>query len=171
MDFASVTKRVGELATPILQSMGLTLVEATFRSEQGRMVLRVTVHRKGGSVALDELGLVNGDLSAILDVEDVVPGRYHLEVSSPGLTRQLREERDFDLFAGSYAQVTVREPDGGTRVLRGTLGGVEEGRAVVVTVAGREMVPLEDIARAKLDVEILQQRGKKQGRQSKEKRR
>ncbi len=169
MNITAVTERVGELAAPILESMGLTLVEVTFRSEQGRWVLRVTVHRKAGSVTLDELGLVNGDLSAILDVEDVVPGRYHLEVSSPGLTRVLREERDFVLFAGSFAQVTVREPDGGTRVLRGTLGGVEGEMVVMLTETGRETVLLTDVARARLDIDLLQKKGKKDRKQSKEK--
>jgi len=153
MDIRAVTERVGVLAAPILDSMGLTLVEVTFRSELGRWVLRVTVHRRGGSVTLDELGLVNQDLSAVLDVEDFVPGRYQLEVSSPGLTRLLREERDFAVFDGSFAQLTVREPDGGTRVLRGTLGGVKEGRVLLATGNGPETVPLADIAKAKLDLD------------------
>jgi ribosome maturation factor RimP len=153
MEIRAVTERVGQIVTPILDSMGLCLVEVTYRSELGRWVLRVSVHRKGG-VTLDELGMVNQDLSAALDVEDVLPARFNLEVSSAGLTRVLKEERDFVIFDGSFAQLTVREPNGGTRVLRGTLCGVEEGRVLILCGEMHEAVPLADVAKAKLDLDM-----------------
>ncbi len=160
MDIKSVVDRVNLAVEPILSSLGLSLVETTFRSEGGRWVLRVAVHKRGG-VTLDELGMVNQDLSAALDVDDAVPFRYNLEVSSPGLTRVLKEERDFGLFAGSLAQVTAREPGGGSLVLRGILEGVEEGKVLLREDPEEEgaegllhRIPLEDIAKARLDVEI-----------------
>ena len=68
---------------------------------------------------------VSRDLSAILDVEDVVPMAYTLEVSSPGLDRPLRRADDYERFAGRRAKLVMREAIDGQRYFKGRLGGVE----------------------------------------------
>src|SRR3982751_4723468 len=93
---AGVVDRVQALAARVAGSYGLEIFDVQFRREAGGMVLRVQIDRPGpaasaeDSVSVEDCANVSRDLSAILDVEDVVPSAYTLEVSSPGLDRPLR---------------------------------------------------------------------------------
>src|SRR5262245_64205324 len=101
------------------------------------MVLRVQIDRPGPaataeeSVSVDDCAHVSRDLSAILDVEDVVPSAYTLEVSSPGLDRPLRRPDDYRRFAGRLAKIVVRGPIDGQGFFRGRLGGVDGGDVII----------------------------------------
>ena len=96
MDRSAVTQRVWDLAEPVALARGLELVDVQFRPEGGRTVLRLLVDRPEGGVTLDALSGLSRELGDLLDVHDAVPGRYHLECSSPGLNRPLlRETHDF----------------------------------------------------------------------------
>lgn len=129
------------------------------------MVLRVqidrpgSVGRPGDSVTVEECAKVSRDLSAVLDVEDVVPGAYTLEVSSPGLDRPLLGLDDYRRFTGRLAKVVMRERVDGQSFIRGHLGGVEmAGDAPMVVIDGddgrRHRVPFGVITRARLEVEF-----------------
>jgi ribosome maturation factor RimP len=140
---------------------GLDIFDVQFRREGGGMVLRVQIDRPGPaatadeSVSVEDCARVSRDLSAMLDVEDVVPAAYTLEVSSPGLDRPLRRSDDYRRFAGRRATIVTREPVDGQTFLRGTLAGVEDG-AVVIDAEDhrRHRVPLDAISRAQLEVEF-----------------
>jgi ribosome maturation factor RimP len=94
-------------------------------------------------------------LSAILDVEDVIPGAYTLEVSSPGLDRPLTRPDDYRRFAGRRAKLVMREAVDGQTFFKGTLGGVEEGHVLIdADDQRRHRVPLTVITRANLEVEF-----------------
>ena len=127
----TVTERVRPLAARVLASHGLDLFDVEFRRESAGMVLRVRIDRQGvevagkESVSVDDCAKVSRDLSAVLDVEAVVPGAYVLEVSSPGLDRPLRDAADYRRFAGRRAKVVMREPVDGQSFFKGRLGGVE----------------------------------------------
>jgi len=90
-----------------------------------------------------------------LDVEDVVPSTYTLEVSSPGLDRPLRGARDYERFVGRRAKLVMREAVDGQTFFKGTLGGVE-GTDVLIDDDGerRHRVPMAEITRANLEVEF-----------------
>lgn len=156
-----VVQRVRALADRVARSFGLEIFDVQYRRESRGIVLRVQVDRPGPatkaeeSVSVDDCTHVSRDLSAILDVEDVVPGAYVLEVSSPGLDRPLRGEDDYRRFAGRRAKIVVRERVEGQSFFRGRLEGVS-GRSVVVrTDDGRQyLVPLESITRSNLEVEF-----------------
>ncbi len=125
------------------------------------MVLRVQIDRPGpaatadDSVSVEDCANVSRDLSAMLDVDDVVPAAYTLEVSSPGLDRPLRNEDDYRRFAGRRAKIVTREKVDGQTFIRGQLAGVE-GDAVLVDGEDRRRhkVPLKAITRANLEVEF-----------------
>ena len=93
-------------AERVARSYGLEIFDVQFRREAQGMVLRVRIDRPGSgataeeSVSVEDCARVSRDLSAILDVEDVVPTAYTLEVSSPGLDRPLRRADDYRRFAG-----------------------------------------------------------------------
>jgi ribosome maturation factor RimP len=98
---------------------------------------------------------VSRDLSAVLDVEDIVPTAYTLEVSSPGLDRPLRTADDYRRFAGRRAKLVMREAVDGQTFFKGRLGGVE-GDLVVIDGEDqrRHLVPIGIITRANLEVEF-----------------
>ncbi len=101
-------------------------------------------------IELSLLTEISRDLSTALDVADVIPHRYTLEVSSPGLERPLRRPRDFQQAVGCLAKVYLSRPaPDGQRVLRGRVLRVEDPEAVIIEVDGKPMAaPLTDIARA-----------------------
>src|SRR5881398_3395660 len=108
-----VAEQVRNVAARVTHTYGLEIFDVQFRREAGGMVLRVQIDRPGpaataeDSVSVDDCANVSRDLSAILDVEDVVPSAYTLEVSSPGLDRPLRQPDDYRRFTGRRAKVVL----------------------------------------------------------------
>jgi ribosome maturation factor RimP len=158
---ASIVEQVRPIANRVAETHGLEVFDVQFRRESGGMVLRVQVDRPGPaataeeSVGVDDCALVSRDLSAVLDVEDVIPGGYVLEVSSPGLDRPLRGPEDYRRFAGRRVKVVMREAVDGQSFFKGQLGGVAESDLVIVTDDGRRhRVPLAIVSRANLEVEF-----------------
>lgn len=158
---AAVAEKVREIANRVAGAFGLDIFDVQFRREAGGMVLRVQVDRPGPAataeecVSVEDCAKVSRDLSAVLDVEDVVPTAYTLEVSSPGLDRPLRHAEDYRRFAGRRAKVVMREAVDGQTFFKGRLGGVSEQDVVIVTDDAREhRVPLSVITRANLEVEF-----------------
>src|SRR5439155_18172291 len=126
-----VIERVREAAGRVAGGYGLEIFDVQFRREASGMVLRVRIDRPGRaasaeeSVSVDDCAHVSRDLSAVLDVEDLVPTAYTLEVSSPGLDRPLRRDDDYRRFAGRRAKIVMREKVDGQGFFRGTLRGLE----------------------------------------------
>ncbi len=154
-----VAARVAELATPRAGSLGLELVDVEYRQEGGRMVLRLFIDREGG-VSLDDCAAVSRELSEILDVEDVIRGRYNLEVSSPGLDRPLKKPSDYDRFAGRLVKIRTFEllaDDAGNKrkTFVGELIGLEEGVVRLKLKEGQTAgIPLAKVAKANLEFEF-----------------
>ena len=158
---ALVAEGVRAIAARVAQGLGLEVFEVQFRREGSGMVLRVQIDRPGPgatadeSVSVEDCAKVSRDLSAILDVEDVVPTAYTLEVSSPGLDRPLRSDGDYARFAGRRAKIVMREAVDGQTFFKGRLGGVDAGAVIVEGDDGRRhVVPLGIITRGNLEVEF-----------------
>lgn len=102
------------LTEPVLGDMGLELVDLEFRREGHGWTLRFFIDKEGG-VTLDDCADFSREIDTLLEVEDLIPSAYRLEVSSPGLDRPLKKEEDFRRFAGRLVKVKTREkldPDG-----------------------------------------------------------
>ena len=158
---ASVVEQVRSVATRVAAGYGLEIFEVQFRREAPGMILRVQIDRPGPaasaeeSVSVEDCARVSRDLSAVLDVEDVVPTAYTLEVSSPGLDRPLRRPDDYRRFAGRRAKVVMRERVDGQGFFKGRLGGVDGAEILIEADDGRtHRVPLDLITRANLEVEF-----------------
>src|SRR5229473_2862412 len=158
---ADVAEQVRNVATRVAHTYGLDIFDVQFRREAGGMILRVQIDRPGPaavaeeSVSVEDCARVSRDLSAVLDVEDVVPTAYTLEVSSPGLDRPLRRPEDYRRFAGRRAKVVMRERVDGQGFFKGRLGGVDGAEVVIEADDGRtHRVPLNLITRANLEVEF-----------------
>ncbi|MCL2449097.1 MAG: ribosome maturation factor RimP [Polyangiaceae bacterium] len=157
---------------PIVHGHGAELVELEFRPERGGWVLRLYVEKEGAAerglstrdaaVNLELCAGISRDLSPALDVADLVPHAYQLEVSSPGVERPLRGERDFIRFAGERAKLKLREAlpasedgkRGVQRVVVGTLEGLTDGRIRVREGKRTHDIPLSNVESARLVFEL-----------------
>jgi ribosome maturation factor RimP len=153
------------VVAPILHAHGAELVDIEFKPDRGAWVLRIFIERAGAAanrlstreaaVDLELCANVSRDLSPALDVADLVPHAYHLEVGSPGIERPLRSEADFIRFNGEKAKLRLREPVEGQRVIVGTLAGVENGKVRVADARGNVVeVPLSLVEGGRLQFEL-----------------
>jgi len=144
------------VVAPILAAHGVDAVELLWRSDPRGWVLYLTVERPGttetgAGVTLDLCAEISRDLSAALDVADVISARYRLEVGSPGVDRALYSAPDYARFSGRKAKIKLREPVSGQRVVAGLLKGLDEDGSVVIESDGKEHKILpEHIERARL---------------------
>jgi ribosome maturation factor RimP len=161
MASGDLVQNVRDIADRVAAGLGLEIFDVQFRREAHGMVLRVQIDRPGpaarpeDSVSVDDCATVSRELSAILDVEDVIPAAYTLEVSSPGLDRPLRRAQDYARFAGRRAKIVMRDKIDGQTFFRGRLAGLE-GEAVLIDGEDqrRHRVPLALITRGNLEVEF-----------------
>jgi ribosome maturation factor RimP len=147
-----IVEKVRDLAGRVAAGRGLEIFDVQFRREAPGMVLRIQIDRPGPAATAED---ISRELSAILDVEDVVPTAYTLEVSSPGLDRPLRRPDDYRRFTGRLAKIVVREKVEGQGFFRGKLAGLD-GDDVLIQGDDRKThrVPIAAIARANLEVEF-----------------
>ena len=151
------------LAEPYVRDAGFDLIEVQYGREPSGWVVRLfidTPARAGagpvasaeqlGKVGLDDCERVSRDVSAALDVADSIPHAYQLEVSSPGLDRPLRRERDFARFVGQSARIRLNDGVEGRRNFLGTIRAASEGRVEIACDGRSYSLPLDDIARANL---------------------
>lgn len=149
-----IVQQVEEMLRPIAARYGLETVGVSVSGDAGRTLLRVLMDRPEGGITVDECAKVSEALSRQLDLYDFFAYPYTLEVSSPGLDRPLRGDADFRRFAGRKAEVTTFVPVDGQRRFRGVLLGVL-GEAVVLQIDQRQVqLPKQQIAQARLVVEM-----------------
>ncbi len=147
-----IAARVEELITPYVAAQGLEVVEVEYHQPgRGRGTLRIFLDKPGG-ITLDEITRMSRVIGELLDVHDVIGPSYTLEVSSPGLTRELKGDKDFIRFAGRRVRITSRRPIAGRQVHRGILQGLEAGEVLVQVGSELTRLPLEEIAKARLDL-------------------
>ena len=145
---------IREMAERVATSEGLHLVDVELKGGNSNQLLRVFIDKPGG-VSHADCALVSEQLSAMLDVEDIFPGRYVLEVSSPGLDRKLTRPSDYTYFVGRRARVVLKEATGEQRVLEGRLAGFENGRVRLdLGERGLQELDLNNIRKAQLVVEL-----------------
>jgi ribosome maturation factor RimP len=142
------------MAERVATSEGLHLVDVELKGGNSNQLLRVFIDKPGG-VSHADCALVSEQLSAMLDVEDLFPGRYVLEVSSPGLDRKLTRPSDYTYFVGRRARVVLKEATGEQKVLEGRLAGFENGRVRLdLGEHGLQELDLANIRKAQLVVEL-----------------
>jgi ribosome maturation factor RimP len=176
--------RLVSVVEPVLRAHGVEPVELIWRSDPRGWLLYLTVERPGTSepglgVTLDLCADISRDLSAALDVAEVIQARYRLEVGSPGVDRALYGIGDYARFAGQLAKVKLKRPGrdetarpgvapagagpGGQRVLRGILKGVEDGRIVLECDGEEHRLLPEQIESGRLAFDWQASRGEKKG--------
>jgi ribosome maturation factor RimP len=154
-DKRAISTRVQELILPLLEAQGVELVDLEYgRPRRGRGILRLFVDHPGGGITLEEITRISRIVGGLLDVHDVIPGSYTLEVSSPGLTRALKKPQDYQRCVGRRVRVTTRAPWEGHQVHSGILQGLEDDRVCLKEGERLTCIPLNEIARARLDLDV-----------------
>jgi ribosome maturation factor RimP len=144
------TAEIARLVEPSLDGMGYELVRVHVTGG-GRPTLQIMAERKDrGEMTVDDCAAISRNLSALLDVEDPLPGAYALEVSSPGIDRPLMRIEDYERFAGFEARIETKRPHDGRRKFTGRLAGVRGGCVAIGDEAGQAEIPFDEIERAKL---------------------
>ena len=147
-------EQVRGMAERIATSAGLEVVDAEWKGGSRGGMLRVFIDRPEG-ITHSDCEFVSHQLSAALDVEDLIPSSYRLEVSSPGLDRKLSRRSDFERFTGRKAKVRVRGPLHGARSVTGRIEGSSPGAVSLRTGSGDRLeIPFDDIEQARLVVEF-----------------
>jgi len=113
-------EEIRELAEPLIEAEGMELVLAECLKMKSRWTVRLYLDKEGG-VTLDDCATISNQLGDILDVNDMPPGPYTLEVSSPGLDRPLDRDRDFLKYLGADVAIKLDEKLEGSRNFRGKL--------------------------------------------------
>ena len=117
---------VARLVEPVIEEMGFQIVRIRMISAAGR-TLQIMAERPDGAMSIEDCERLSRAISPILDVEDPIPGRYELEVSSPGIDRPLVRPSDFSAWTGHEAKIEMAEPQSGRKRFRGILEGFDGG--------------------------------------------
>ena len=150
-----IKTRLEELIQPYLTAQGAELVDLQYgRPRRGRGMLRLFVDRFEGGITLAELTRISRVVGDLLDVHDLIPGAYNLEVSSPGLTRALKQPRDYERYVGRLVRVTTRALWEGRQVHSGILQGLKDDQVCLKEGDALCCIPLSEIARARLDIDL-----------------
>ncbi len=148
-----IIERVKGIVDPILLSEGMELVDIEYRREARGWVLRLFIDKEGG-ITLEHCARISEELGRNLDVEDFIPNPYVLEVSSPGLDRPLKKEKDFIKYLQHRIKVKTLDPIDQRRNFRGKLLKVLEGQ-IELEVEGRIIqIPLSNLAKANLEIDF-----------------
>jgi ribosome maturation factor RimP len=149
-----IVPQITEIATPIAESLGLEVVTVAFQTNKRPPVLRVDVRNLTADTSLDDCEKMSRALEEILDASEILSGAYVLEISSPGISRELARDREFISFKGFDVVVQTHETYLNQRELRGKLL-LRDEQAVHINQKGKAIaIPREIISRVRLDDRI-----------------
>ncbi|MFI5321991.1 MAG: ribosome maturation factor RimP [Thermodesulfobacteriota bacterium] len=144
---------VRELLEPLLASKNLELFDIEFKGQGKNGVLRVYIDKVDG-VTIGDCALVSRELGTLLDIHDMIPDSYTLEVSSPGLTRALRKPEDFLRFKGRKVKIKTTKDFEKRKLFIGELLEFKDGLVTVETEGRSFSLPYADIEKANLELDF-----------------
>ena len=154
MKIEEIQVTVIETIEPVINDLGIDLVDIDLKKMGKKALLRVYIETKAG-VTIDDCERVSREVAAVLDVEDPIPCSYVLEVSSPGLDRPLKKPADFIRFKGHRVRVVTWEPIGKETFFSGSLAEANENEIVLHLPKDREVnIIYDNISNARLELEV-----------------
>lgn len=145
--------RTEELIMPILEENGFDLVDVEYVKEGSNWYLRVYIDKPGG-ITIEDCVLVSRSMSDILDREDYVEDAYTFEVSSPGLMRPLKKDKDFQRNLGNEVEIKTYRMVDKQKEFAGVLKSYDEQNITIETEDGEKVIARADIALIRLAFEI-----------------
>ena len=148
-----IEKRAEELIVPIIEENAFELVDVEYVKEAGTWYLRAYIDKPGG-ITVDDCELVSRAFEVRLDAEDLIDEAYILEVSSPGLGRPLKKEKDWARAVGQDIEIRTYAPVDGEKEFTGTLLAYDGETAVIQTDEQEKVFLRKDIALARMAIEF-----------------
>lgn len=148
-----VKETVTALAVPLLENQGMELVDIEYRQERAGWILRLFIDKEGG-ITLDDCVSVSRELSDLLEIKDPIPHPYHLEISSPGLNRPLKKEKDFQKFKGKKIKLKTAHPIGDRKTFLGILSEYKDNTIYLIQDNQTISIPHEEVTAANLQWEF-----------------
>jgi ribosome maturation factor RimP len=150
----SIGGRVEQIAASVTERSGIEFVHCQIAGSKRNPTVRLIIDKPGG-VTLEDCAQVSRDVEAVLDRDDFIPTSYVLEVSSPGIERELFKLADFEKFTGQNARVKTSKPIGGQRNFSGRIAAVDGGTIDFEDrTNGRIRIPFDLIAKANLQIDL-----------------
>jgi ribosome maturation factor RimP len=143
-------EELSQLLEPAIADLGLELVGIEFSPNTGSSLLRVYIDEPERGITIDDCERASREISALLDVNDPVAGRYTLEVSSPGLERPLFTPAHFERFTGEQVRINVNLPIDGRRRFQGRIDAVDAERVTIEQDGTPVQIAHANIAKARL---------------------
>jgi ribosome maturation factor RimP len=154
IDETALPGRVHALVAPLADALGVEVLDVQVKGSRGRRLVRVTADSADLDAAagldIDTIATLSRQLGDALDAEDLIPGAYTLEVTSPGADQPLTRPRDFARNRGREVRVTRQQDDEEATPLTGTVTAVTEDVVTLATADGEVDVALADVAHAKV---------------------
>lgn len=141
--------RLWELFEPVVNGMGYELIEIEYVPNPKYGVLRLYIDSENG-ILIDDCSDVSHQISALIDVEDPLPGSFNLEISSPGMDRPLRKMQDFVRFEGEQVKIKTTVPQEGQRNFTGVIGPIEDDALLLECDDRKVRLPMSMIDKARL---------------------
>ena len=159
MDKQLIIEHVTRIASEVSAEIGIELVHIDILGTKRDLVLRIFIDKHGG-VTLDDCSKVSRGVEDVLDSEDFIPSRYVLEVSSPGIERQLYSLSDFVKFSGHLAKVKLKTEIEGQRTLVGNIVGVD-GEKISIDDRSKGIVNFDyqEVEKANLKIDLVKEFG------------
>lgn len=149
----NIISNVKELLEPILIENGLELFDIEYMGSSRKGVLRVYIDKEDG-VTIDDCTKISRELGNLLDVHEVVPGSYTLEISSPGLTRPLRKPSDYTRFKGKTVKIKTIEDIDDRKIFKGKLVDFVNDTVSLETKGINYLIPYNKIEKANLELDF-----------------
>lgn len=138
MKKSEIVDRVEKMVTAITDEKGYETVDVEYVKEAGQFYLRVVVDKEGG-ISLNECEEVSRELSPKLDENDFIEENYYLELSSPGIDRALKRDKEFVKYKGRDVEIKLYKAIDGVKQFEGELVGLDEENNIVVIINNEEM--------------------------------
>ena len=160
MDKADLTTRIRGIAQKVADDRQVELVHVEIAGTKRDSVVRIYIDKPEG-VTLDDCSLFSRDVEGVLDLDDIIPSRYVLEVSSPGIERELYSLEDFRRFEGRLAKVKTKSEIEGQKTFVGPITAID---GETITVEDRSLGPVSfsygDVAKANLKIDLSKEFGR-----------
>lgn len=150
----NIVNEIEQMVLPITDANNIELVDVEYVKEGGEFFLRIYIDKEGG-VSLNECELVTRTLNPILDEKDPIKDNYYLEVSSPGLDRPLKKDKDFVRYQGRDVEIKLYKPMNGSKLHEGELVGLTEDKNIKVIIDNKEVeFDKKDVALIRLAIKF-----------------
>ena len=144
----NIAATVSELIAPVSEELGYFLWDVEFVKEGARQILRVTIDSEEG-INIDDCEKMHRAIDPVLDEADPIETAYYLEVSSPGIERELRTDAHILACIGETVELKLYAPVDGTKAFSGTLAGLEDGKLLIDTGVSVRAFERKDVAKIK----------------------